>query len=111
MKTVDAFEAEIVNFLTASSVLEAMSASATSATLAPSSFAISAFIASASAGRPVLAAGGATDGILLLLRGDDGEGDLSGADDGFSEVAFFLDAGEDRGCFVVTLSFWSEMFC
>ena len=116
VKTVDAFEADIVNFLTASSVLEATleatSASATSATLAQSSFAISTVTAAASAsGWPVLANGGANDALLLLLRGEDGEWDLSGAGGGFSEAAFFLDAGEDRGCFVVTLSFWNETFC
>ena len=103
VKTVDAFEAVMVNCLTASSALEAAS-SAASVTFAPSPAA--APTVAAAFGKPALAAGGATDGLLLpLLRGDDGEEGLSGADGGFSEVTFFLDADEDRCCLDVTASF------
>ena len=100
-----------MNFLTASSVLEATSATSATLVAPSSSFAIS--TVAAADGRPGSAGGGgATDGLLLLLRGDDGEGDLSGAaDGGFSEAAFLLDAVEDRGCFAVTVSFWSEKLC
>ena len=105
VKTVDAFEAVMVNFLTASSALEATSSGA-SVTFAPSPAPAAVPTAAAAVGGPALAAGGAKDGLLLpLLRGDDGEEGLSDPDGGFSEVTFFLDADEDRSCFVVTVSF------
>ena len=89
----------MVNFLTASSALEATSSSASVSTAAFPTVA-------PTVGAPALAAGGATDGLLLpLLRGDEGEEHLSGADGGFSEVTFFFDADVDRSCFVVTVSF------
>ena len=94
VKTVDAFEAVMVNCLTASSALEATS-SAASVTFAP--LPAAAPTVAAAFGKPALAAAGATDGLLLpLLRGDDGEEGLSGADGGFREFTFFLDADEDR---------------
>ena len=99
MNTVDAFDAVMVNFLTASSVLEATSTTSATQTAGTSSVTVASAAATA-------AVGGATDeGLLLLLRGDDGEGDLSGADGFFSDAALFLDAAEDRGCFAVTVSF------
>ena len=95
VKTVEAFEAVMVNCLTASSALEATS-SAAPVTFVPSPAAAST-VAPAAVGEPALARGGATDGLLLpLLRGDDGEEGLSGADGGFREFTFFLDADEDR---------------
>ena len=90
VKTVDAFEAVMVNCLTASSALETTT-SAASVAFAPLPAAVP------TVGELALAAGGATDGLLLpLLRGDDGEEGLSGADGGFREFTFFLDADEDR---------------
>ena len=104
MKTVDAFEAVIVNFLTASSVLDF---AASGSFASSSSFAGS--TAAASVGSAVggsFFGAGATEALLpqLPLRAEGDEGHLSGASGGRN--AFLLDAAvEGLDCFAVTASF------